>query len=81
MPYDPLKRDSSWQMVFPGLYIDPAGFGHIFPDEFLAFLSREHPEAGFDPSSKSDYDLIVNFMQTNLPDVPIKFVKHEREEN
>lgn len=81
MSYNPLKRDSSWQLVLPGLYIDPAGFGHIFPDEFVAFLSVAHPEAGFDPNLKSDYDLVVNFMRTNFPDVPIKFVEHERQDN
>lgn len=81
MTYDPLKRDSSWLMVLPGLYIDPAGFGHIFPSEFVAFLAVNHPEAGFDPESKSDYDLVVNWVQTNFPDVPIKFVNHERLEN
>lgn len=81
MSYDPLKRDASWQMVLPGLYLDPAGCGHIFPDEFVAYLSIAHPEAGFDPNLQSDRDLILAFVQTNFPEVPIKFVKHDRQEN
>lgn len=81
MSYDPLKRDSSWKMFVPGLYVDPAGYGHVFPDEFLAFLAHKHPEAGFDPESKDDYDLIVRWMREAFPDVPFKMVKHERERN
>lgn len=85
MSYDPLKRDSTWQMVLPGCYIDPAGAGHLFPQEFIAFLSVAHPEAGFDPHSKADYDLVVEYMikltESIAPDVPIKFVKHELQEN
>ena len=81
MSYNPLKRDSTWTMVLPGCYIDPGGFGHVFPDEFLAFLSVQHPEAGFDPNSKEDYDLIVNFLAEHFPEVPFCVVKHDRQEN
>ena len=83
MSYDPLKRDSSWHMVLPGCYVDPAGHGHLFPDEFLAFLQVRHPEAGFDPNSKEDYDMVVNQMvriwQQENPGAEFKIVRHERE--
>lgn len=86
MTYDPLKRDSSWQMVQPGCYIDPAGCGHLFPDEVLAFLSVTHPEAGFDPTSKADYDMVVkvysDLLRELAPNIKaIVIVKHERQEN
>ena len=86
MSYDPLKRDSTWQKLQPGCYLDPEGYGHLFPDEVLAFLSVTHPEAGFDPNSKDDYDTVVevfsNLLRELAPNVKaIVVVKHEREEN
>jgi hypothetical protein len=85
MSYDPLKRDPSWKMIAPGLYMDPAGYWHIFPDELLAFLSAEHPEAGFDPSCEKDYNLVVQEFQEALrrecPGMQFKIVKHEREQH
>ena len=85
MSYDPLKRDSSWQMIAPGLYMDPAGYGHIFPDEFIAFLSAEHPEAGFDLNSENDYKLVLQefqeVMRRKCPGMQFKIVKHEREQH
>lgn len=44
MTYDPRKRDSTWTMVLPGLYLDPKGAGHIFPDEICAELDIEYTE-------------------------------------
>ena len=86
MTYDPLKRDSSWRMVQPGCYIDPAGHGHLFPDEVLAFLSVAHPEAGFDPNSESDYEMVVKVYAEALrklaPNIEaIVIVEHEREKH
>lgn len=85
MSYDPLKRDSSWQMILPGCYIDQAGCGHFFPDELLAFLSAAHPEVGFDPNSKTHYDMVVKIcaeqLQQICPGVGIVIAKHEREKN
>lgn len=82
MTYDPLQRDSTWTKVLPGCYLDPAGAAHFFPDEHLAFLSVVHPEAGFDPNSKSDYDLVVatltEVFKQVFPDLEIKIVHHER---
>ena len=82
MTYDPLKRDSTWTMIEPGCYIDPAGRGHIFPDEIVAQLQIDHPEAGFD-FSREDYDLIVQaamaMMRAQSPGVNIQIVRHERE--
>jgi len=81
MTYDPLKRDSTWTMVEPGCYIDPAGRGHIFPDEIVAQLQIEHPEAGFD-FTREDYDLIVeaylSMMRSRFGEVKMQFVRHER---
>lgn len=79
--YDP--RDASWEMVLPGCYVDPAGYGHLFPDEVLAFLSVTNPEAGFDPNSKSDYDLVVkvysDLLREHAPHIKaIVVVEHER---
>ena len=84
LPYDPLKRDSSWQMIQPGCYLDPEGYGHLFPDEVLAFLSVAHPGAGFDPSSKRDYDMVVEVFSELVrelrPEVKgIVVVRHQRE--
>lgn len=85
MSYDPLKRDSSWQMFAPGLYIDPEGCGHVFPDELLAYLSVAHPEVGFDPNSEDDYGIVVyefqEIFRREHPGMPIKIVKHEREQH
>jgi hypothetical protein len=85
MAFNLLKRDSTWRMVLPGCYIDPAGSAHIFPDEILATLSVLHPEVGFDPNSKRDYDIVVyEFQQILLRDHPgrqFKILKHEREEH
>ena len=79
MTFNPLKRDSTWRMVLPGLYFDPAGAGHIFPDEFLAYLALQHPEKGFDPTSQEDYDGLVNFLLKTFPDRKFQIVRHERE--
>lgn len=80
--YDPKTRDSSWQQVQPGCYIDPAGCGHIFPDEILAFLQAMHPEAGFDPCSRDDYDLVIytytRMLQRESPGLEIRIMQHQR---
>lgn len=86
MTYNPLKRDSTWQRVMPGGYIDPQGHGHLFPDELLAFLSVAHPEAGFDPNSRSDYEMVVkvysDLLRKFAPNIKaIVFVEHERQDN
>lgn len=82
MAYDPLKRDSSWTMVQPGCWIDPAGYGHIFPDEIVAEMQRQHPEAGFN-FSKEDYEGIVatfvHLMRKRNPALQFVVAKHERE--
>lgn len=44
-------RDSSWEMIAPGLYLDPGGEGHIFPDEVLATL-------GF-PYTLDNYRIVI----------------------
>lgn len=80
--YDPARRDATWQMVQPGCYIDPAGMGHIFPDEVIAFLQTLHPEAGFDAFSEADYEMVVqtfkNEMRAAHPGINFRFIKHVR---
>jgi hypothetical protein len=81
MSYDPMKRDASWTMVRPGLYVDPAGIGHVFPDEVIAQLQIDSPDAGFD-FTPEDYDLIVstvvNLVSSKSPGSWVKFVRHDR---
>jgi hypothetical protein len=83
--FDPSKRDSTWTQVLPGCYFDPAGAPHLFPDEFLAYLSVAHPEAGFDPNSKADYDAVVAHFTAVIrgldPGAAICMIEHEREQN
>jgi hypothetical protein len=80
--YDPKRRDSTWRMIQPGCYVDPAGRAHIFPDEVLAFLREMHPNAGFDPASRSDYDLVVETYRRTLQamgyEPQLIFIEHER---
>jgi hypothetical protein len=82
MTYDPAKRDSSWTKIQPGCYIDPAGRGHIFPDEIVAQLQIDHPEAGFD-FGRADYDLIVDtyvdMLRQQFQACRVQFIHHERE--
>jgi hypothetical protein len=81
--FDPHKRDASWQMIQPGCYVDPAGCAHLFPDEVLAELQRQFPEAGFDACSREDYELIVKLYVQEFsrchPGLEVRFAKHERE--
>lgn len=85
MRYDPHKRDATWNMIQPGCYVDPANRVHIFPDEILAYLEICHPEAGFDPNSKNDYDLVVDafisLLKRDNPETPFRIIKHARDEN
>lgn len=74
---DPRKRTSSWQMIHPGLYVDPEGCGHIFPDEVLATL-------GF-PYTEENYQIVVSAFRelcdSVRPDMPITvtILQHERQ--
>lgn len=82
MTYDPLKRDSTWKQVQPGCWIDPAGTGHIFPDEIIAYMKIAHPEVGFE-FNREDYDLVVKTYLEILEgqfgdDLKVSIVKHER---
>jgi hypothetical protein len=81
--FNPTKRDSSWQMIEPGCYIDPDGYAHLFPDEVLAELQRRYPEAGFDACSREDYEMVVRLYVKEFervhPGLEVRFAKHERE--
>lgn len=73
MTYKPtrLERDSGWRMIQPGLYIDPDGCGHVFPDEICA-------ELGW-PYDAENYRLIVEALRRILPTgMPLRIVQHER---
>jgi hypothetical protein len=84
MIYDKRKRDSTWTLLSPGCYLDPEGYAHIFPDEIIAHLQSEYPEAGFN-MSKEDYDMVVKLYMEAIRDrfgeVALQFLKHEREQN
>lgn len=78
------KRDSSWTMFRPGLYLDPDGNAHVFPDEVIAEMQRLFPEVPWDVNSQADYDLCVRAFQDSLREAglrPATFIKHEREQN
>lgn len=70
------KRDSSWTMFKPGLYFDPAGNAHVFPDEVIAELSRLHPEVPW--NYDDDYWLILRYYQQELGE-NVKIIQHIRE--
>jgi hypothetical protein len=82
MTYDPLKRDSTWQMINPGCYIDPAGAAHLFPDEVVAELERQHPGM-FDVNDPGDRQMVVDAFITAFrhdhPELALRFVLHERQ--
>jgi hypothetical protein len=70
-------------MFQPGCWIDPAGRAHLFPDEVAAYLATIFPEAGFDPNSREDYNLIVEVYRQELAKAGIRaieFVRHERKD-
>jgi hypothetical protein len=83
MTYNPRKRDKSWHMIQPGLYVDPAGYGHVFPDEIVAELTRRYPEVSW--NYETDYALIVHVLRETLRAAgcsgEVQFIQHEREEN
>lgn len=82
MSFDPTIRDSTWTCIQPGCWIDPQGHAHLFPDEVLAYLQALYPNAGFDPHSKADYDLVVKQFSEALlkqhPHLNIRRVHHTR---
>jgi len=53
-------------MVQPGCYLDPNGCSHIFPDEVIAEMMRQHPEAHFD-FTPQDLPLAVQAMKEMMP--------------
>lgn len=69
------KRDKTWTMVKTGLWTDPAGHGHWFPDEVAAELGI--------PYTKQNYDMILDAireMNTMLGITDeLEIVYHERE--
>src|SRR6266705_2253072 len=48
---NPVKRESAWRMIQPGLYVDEQGYGHLFPNEVLE-------EVGL-PYSEENYNIVV----------------------
>jgi hypothetical protein len=75
MPYDPKKRDATWTMLEPGLYVDPMKRCHIFPDEICATLgipyTQENHEFVADTFAQmaKDYGMDMTFIE----------LMHERE--
>jgi hypothetical protein len=79
MTYDPRKRDSTWTMIQPGCYLDPAGRSHLFPDEVIAYLQHAYPDAGFEMSDRAWVaKAFVEMLRKQFPDVEVHFIEHER---
>jgi hypothetical protein len=82
MTYNPHKRDSSWKRVAPGLYMDPAGNGHVFPNEIFAEISRLHPEVDYGEYNHDYYKIIVESVQDFLRKSgcqPARIIHHNKE--
>ena len=76
--FDPRKRTKDWQSVGPGgVYLDPDGFIHIFPDEVCAVLDI--------PYTRENYDMIIETLMIDMPRLfglepsKGKLIYHERE--
>lgn len=63
-------RDSRWRMIKPGLYVDPNGFGHVFPDEVCA-------ELGW-PYTRENYEIVVAAMRRFVGLENVIIADHER---
>lgn len=78
------KPDPGWTMVQPGCYIDPAGHGHVFPEEVIAEMQCRHPEMGFE-HSRADYELVLRVIREQLLDIGLSeiciWVKPDRSES
>jgi len=75
MACDPRTRDSTWNMIAPGLWLDPDGCGHVFPDEICAALDITYDE--------ETYHLIVEEVREGMASrgIPVSVVQHERKED
>lgn len=62
-------------MVQTGLWLDPDGCGHVFPDEVCA-------EMGF-PYDQEHYDLIVQVVREGMAarGIPVRMIQHVRKED
>jgi len=78
--YDPARRDASWQMIQPGLYVDPAGHGHVFPDEVLAYMQVIYPDAGFHATDPEDLKLVMKVARDLFHNhkVDVQLIHHHR---
>jgi hypothetical protein len=74
---DPRIRTKEWTCHAPGLYLDPDGFIHIFPDEICAELEIEY--------TPENYRMIVETFTEDMPRIlgrnPLqtKIIQHVRE--
>lgn len=77
MPHDLHRRTQHWKEIAPGLWLDPEGFVHIFPDEVCAHVGI--------PYTEENYKLVVEVFTEDMPRIlgvvpkGFKFIKHERE--
>ena len=77
MTFDPSKRTADWTMLAPGVYLDPAGFSHLFPDEICAHMGI--------PYTKENWKMIVETFTEDMPrllglkPMKMKLLYHERE--
>jgi hypothetical protein len=77
------KRDSTWHMVLPGLYVDPHGYGHVFPDEVIAELQTRYPGIrwNLDEDINVFLDALKEAYAAVRPGYKIEFAMHEREKH
>jgi hypothetical protein len=62
-------RDSRWTYVKPGVWLDPAGCPHYFPDEILAELGWEY--------NRENYETVLDVLRDLGSDVQV--AAHHRE--
>ena len=72
------KRNANWTMVRPGLYLDPDGNGHVFPDEVIAELKQLYPQIPW--RFPEDRELILEVLREQMPSIELEFAIHTREE-
>lgn len=74
---DPRVRTKDWTMFATGLYTDPDGMVHIFPDEICAELEIPYTEA--------NYRMIVETFTQDMPrllgrdPLRLEIIQHVRE--
>lgn len=69
------KRDKTWTMVAPGLWTDPSGESHWFPDEVAAELGVPYTRENYDAIMEAIREMTV---MLGRDDLEIVQLQHER---